>query len=567
MTDNVARKRTAAGLFHFNIRYIAGDSDFYIRYATEIVERFLDVLEANPAFRTSIHLCGADIEYLAEHNPETLERLRALVNVDRVELLSAMYSNAIWVAFPQRDLLRSVQINRRVLEQHELIASNVFFSQEAFFGMGLRHLSKYFSRAVCKDDYLRPVSNLDEIEQAYRLDGMGVVVGGGHILNQISELVVTDRNSATLLMYKRKLDEVRKSNLPNSRFTNDGVYWYHLGSAHHLVTAGFPHRRETFFSDGDWISIVEEQLQTIGSECDFSFIRDLEYELTSLPDLPQVPEGAWNYRGSQGVRRWMGWHTAEWERDAIVLASAWQTRSALLRYECEEAGQDQSGSELSDALVRFWKKQLLVEGSDALGWQPRKVEVESSLLEAERLLVEITNSTRKRNWRGPFLQNVRAIVAQVGSRGALPYITSEIPEAIGNATVDGWAEIASGVYLLRVELRVAGGRTGVRIKRSSDVIIYCRSGDEQSAATIRNQNRSGPTFLPISNGLLSIGENDFVIQVNRYGQVAAEIELGNGAVEFTVEGPGGKRNQMLVYLRYHGVLDAAITFANLINEV
>jgi len=563
----VTGQRSAVGLFHFNIRYVAGDVDFYRRYTKEVVEPFLSLLERNPKFRTSIHLCGADIEYLSRYAPEVLDRMRALINIEQLELISALYSNAIWVAFPLRDLIRSVELNRRVLDQNRLLASNIFFSQEAFWGMGVRQLNKFFDRAVCKDDYLKPASSLAEIEQAYRLGNLSVIVGANHLLNHICALDENGKYRATLKMNKQRLDLVRQSKLLDLSHRDMGVHWYHLGSAHHLVTAGFPNRRETFLSDGDWIALVEEQLDQIGSRSSFSFIRELEYDLSSLPELPQVIEGAWNYRGGSGVRRWMGWHTSDWERDAMVLCTAWQSRSALQQYEHMDHKSCKSDPPPPELLDKLWKQQLLVEGSDSLGWNPRRIEVESSLREAELLLTEIANLTLKRNWERPFLKTVLDIVMQVESLGSIAGIGSDTPVAIGNADVEGWCEITPGVYLLRVELRATGIRSGVQIKRSQDTAIYCPSAEEQSAVTLQSQKRSESIFLPLTNGLLSLGENDFLITINLYGKVAAELVAGFTCVEFTVEGPGGKRPYSLVFLRIHGHLESAIKFANLINEV
>jgi hypothetical protein len=71
---------------------------------------FLETLEKHPRFRAGIHNTGFLLDWLDEHHPEYVERLRALVDRDQVEILTGAYYEPILIAIPQPD--RIAQINR-----------------------------------------------------------------------------------------------------------------------------------------------------------------------------------------------------------------------------------------------------------------------------------------------------------------------------------------------------------------------------------------------------------------------------------------------------------------------
>ncbi|MBI3330940.1 MAG: alpha-amylase, partial [Candidatus Omnitrophica bacterium] len=58
-------------------------------------EPFLSVLERHQAVRLALHYSGCLLDWLAEHRPELLRRLRALVSRGQVELLASGYYEPI----------------------------------------------------------------------------------------------------------------------------------------------------------------------------------------------------------------------------------------------------------------------------------------------------------------------------------------------------------------------------------------------------------------------------------------------------------------------------------------
>src|ERR1051326_8173521 len=127
-------RKIALGLFHFNLHYIAGDVSSYHRYCTQAVMPFLRLVAGDPEIRVSFEMAGSGLECLGNFYPEALDLLRRLIASGQIELISATYVPTLWVAFPGRDLLKSIELNRSCLERLQLRASELFFAQEAFFG-------------------------------------------------------------------------------------------------------------------------------------------------------------------------------------------------------------------------------------------------------------------------------------------------------------------------------------------------------------------------------------------------------------------------------------------------
>jgi hypothetical protein len=64
---------------------------------------FLETLERHPHFRAAVHNTGFLLDWLDEHHPEYVERLRALVERDQVEILTGAYYEPILIAILEAD--------------------------------------------------------------------------------------------------------------------------------------------------------------------------------------------------------------------------------------------------------------------------------------------------------------------------------------------------------------------------------------------------------------------------------------------------------------------------------
>jgi alpha-amylase len=74
----------------------------------------LEALERHPGVRLSLHYTGALLEWLRSERPDFIERLRALVGRDQVELLGGGYYEPVLASLPERD--RVGQLTRMATE-------------------------------------------------------------------------------------------------------------------------------------------------------------------------------------------------------------------------------------------------------------------------------------------------------------------------------------------------------------------------------------------------------------------------------------------------------------------
>lgn len=70
---------------------------------------FIDVLERHSGIRTSIHYTGFLLEWLSEHHPEFVQRLKVLVKRGQLELLTGAYYEPILSAIPDENKLGQIR--------------------------------------------------------------------------------------------------------------------------------------------------------------------------------------------------------------------------------------------------------------------------------------------------------------------------------------------------------------------------------------------------------------------------------------------------------------------------
>jgi 4-alpha-glucanotransferase len=78
---------------------------------------FLKALEKHPQFRLSLHYSGSLLEWLEEHQPDFLHRLRALVDRGQVELLSGGFYEPLLPFIPTHDALGQIHLNNQYLRR------------------------------------------------------------------------------------------------------------------------------------------------------------------------------------------------------------------------------------------------------------------------------------------------------------------------------------------------------------------------------------------------------------------------------------------------------------------
>ena len=276
------QKKYALGIHHLNVAYCSGNIASYHRQVRESIVPLLDILHDHPNWCFNIEMCGASIEFIATNYPGVLTYLRDLVNNGQIELISSMYAPQIWISFPQTDILKSIEINQKILKKYNIKCSRIFFSQENFINHGIKNLKEWFDIVVVKDDYyfyFHPYPQpFNATVPFYQLDDMKIVVGWGHILESLSSKLVNNQSNSSLnqLLLNQHTDLIKRSNdrHNSSIFTNFNAQyqdttwtWYHYGSSERFSKPNIrPENHSTCFQDTNWRYKVIEILSDYESQ-------------------------------------------------------------------------------------------------------------------------------------------------------------------------------------------------------------------------------------------------------------------------------------------------------------
>jgi hypothetical protein len=570
--------KLAVGLFHFNPHWNA-DSRSAHRHCTESFAPFLNAVRANTHWKVSIEISGSGLQFIQEAYPELIRLLRSLINDGRVELISALYTPSIWVAFPRRDLLTSISMNRLCLEELKLPQSRIFFAQEAFFGGGAACLAELFDFAVCKDDYLAYYYDIDFTNPVFSLEGFRVMVSSNHLLNEIREAIKQDPDipkrfhlrDGHLAHLNRTTELHDPTSFPASRGTIRGTewLWYHCGDGNHFGTIHKPDDLERCYYDPIWSALCVNQIESYHEQgyC-LATIGELfsRFDYSVGRELPPLVEGAWNPKKSRGLLCWMGANNTAAEDDAAVLSSISRARARLLTAERAMTSAGHTAS-VRSRLDEAWKLLLHAQISDALGWSAGPQAVQYSLSASEQALIA-ANQILGDNAPGP-VASLDSILNKFEAVRLSEACTLPTPEIFGAEGEGSYTAIAGDSHVYECTFRAIGQerRCGVRFPFEMDDIVYCPSGMEKSPIRIPLRIlKPSIVTLPLANGLVQIATGVFLIKDVSSVHVAACIQRDDGRVEFAIEGARhGKIHTWRFYL-VHGSIDRAIACANLINS-
>lgn len=78
---------------------------------------FLDVLSEFPELPVSVHFSGSLLEWLVQHRPEYVDRVREFVDRGQIEILGGAFYEPILASIPRADRVGQIRSYRRYLEQ------------------------------------------------------------------------------------------------------------------------------------------------------------------------------------------------------------------------------------------------------------------------------------------------------------------------------------------------------------------------------------------------------------------------------------------------------------------
>ena len=93
-----------------------GNFDTVFEEAYQLSYRpFLDVLERHPSVKFTQHWTGTLLEWLIQHHPEIIDRMRGMVQRGQLELLTGAYYESILAVIPEQDRIGQIKKLSRLL--------------------------------------------------------------------------------------------------------------------------------------------------------------------------------------------------------------------------------------------------------------------------------------------------------------------------------------------------------------------------------------------------------------------------------------------------------------------
>jgi alpha-amylase/alpha-mannosidase (GH57 family) len=94
----------------FNNHQPVGNFDFVNEHAyNQAYLPMVDLLEKHPGIATALHFSGSLLDWLLEHHPELVERIKALVAREQVEILTGGYYEPILVSLMDVDKIGQIR--------------------------------------------------------------------------------------------------------------------------------------------------------------------------------------------------------------------------------------------------------------------------------------------------------------------------------------------------------------------------------------------------------------------------------------------------------------------------
>jgi len=567
-------------LYHFNIQYVAdGDKEIEDRIVTQSFEPLLDLYLKHPNWSGSIEMQGYMAEVIAERFPNVLQKMRLLVENGQIELISYHYSHGFFLAYPRRDMEMAWSFNRDVFDKLCLTLSQVYFAQEGQFGEGMADfVAKHGGGTVLYPTTLfKYYSGNIPAEPVYTLRGANVVIVGRGVDYQ-DGLIQSDWSF---------FDDGEK-------FATGDLDPY-AGKYFAFSPTALKEREDRLLeyeSDGYCICTISDYLRKVRS-----------LGIKPAP-LPSALDGVWAPEDTCNLFRWMGgpgFAFSRTERDNDVLTSAYSARNELVAAEtlvnfARSQGLDVAGESIS--LTEAWRYQMFAEITDASGWNPTSNEVNRSLSMSSMafdIASEIIEGLKARldypHARIDTLINqvdrLESVTGETLSSvtGPLEVLVS----ALDRVTSVTWTQPSSQLcnfsdttclWNLSISFSPTTGERGVSVSfpRSEDRIIY-------SPALLEDQLVDYPlsdftfskdvwvpdckdkeiTSLPLSNGLIGLGNGLFLITHNSTVHVAALVDKASQNVVFLDRVAPVLEGFTWKFSIYKGSVVGALAEANRIN--
>ena len=607
-------EKYSLSIYHFNLQYKAGDKKSYFNLHRSSMKPYLRFFTLFPQWKTSCELQGHYLEFMARHFPEDLAQLRKLNEKGQLELVCVHYSDQIFLAYPERDLIESIKLNNEIFEKYGLKRSNVWFGQENFFGQGL--IKKIFPNFGFRTALLN-WHYLWHHDKEYNKE-------------KAPFWLFRDSDDSTGSKYNYLISsgQFYEDLDQNLKITQKFSYWDDA----ELAFGATPYfsflakTKEQFLKDILKYKTLEKQGYKIATVTEYI---DRCLELKLKPKVgPYLTEGSWNLRYYGGVYLWMGYYRLPFEKDGYIRSLTFRVRAKLLAIEklIEKSFREEKEvpNLIRDKLKMAWKHLMLAEVSDSTGQTPFPIEIQYSISEctdAERCIADIYRFLLKESYQKFEHGFLSTATGQIFSDAPEFLIQKErVPiSELQNIGIDPWmirikkkkskialwkSALPEGLkgnhYILDVEWRNnytpfldrilaffknseknpeftklfdehLGNYAGIKFPLNTVKIIYSPALMEDSIAEYPIDTFSfRTTWLPLPSGIIGLDQNTFIIKHNLYGNThiacTTNFEESRPNIGFIVLNPPRNRLFRWKYsILTHTTKEDALTLSNLIN--
>jgi uncharacterized protein (TIGR03382 family) len=537
-------ERVEATLYHYNIQYVAGgmlgfpdgrgslsgyqltEAEVEDAIVRESFAPLLEIYERHPAWKADLEMQGLFVEVLAARHPDVLARLRALANRGQIELVSIHYSDQLFLAYPRRDLERSLLRTRDVFRTHGLPLSSVAFAQEGQFGEGmLAFLGDHgFRVAVLPKNLLSYMLGYEPDALFYRAPGMDVVVGGrsgAHGDLAISWSGPADGETILTGSTNPYLG-------PSFRAQPQDLYAFEAERAAREAAG------TRFVTVSELVALARDRAPAV--------------------ELPPLTDGTWQPRSTRNLFLWMGGLgglfdiAVPTENDNAVLTA--NVRASLAVRACEvvaSAARALPGAaDRSRALDEAARALMLAQVSDSTGWNPWLGEVNYALTHARIAFERARSCVDHPALRGPARRRVYlgpGLVLDDPPPDPEPP-PADAPFAV-EATAPGrgvslrWRRIAADRRALWADFTpssTAERAISLLFPMAFDRIVYVPALDEGRVVDLP-ASAFGATehTLPLPSGLVGLGPGVFLVKSTRHVHLAALVRPGDRQIELRDE--------------------------------
>jgi hypothetical protein len=537
-------------LFHFNIQYVAGGLEGFLdkeelhlneaevedRIVTESLDPLLSVLEKHPTWGFDVELQGYMLDVMRQRHPESLERMRKLVEKGQLHVDSFHYSDQLWVAHPITSMQKSWELTAEAFASVCLPLGRAVFSQEGQFGEGLASYARDWNRvALFPTNLFKYFYGPMPGKLMYDYGGGAVVIAGRGAVEEFNG---------------RKVEM-------EWHFMNDGELAC-TGNGNPYFGTAFQY--DVAFTKA-WVDELEEKekegwrISTVAE-----YVDKLEDYGYAAEPLPAIGDGTWQAGETANVHRWMGLTGGfgETEDDNGVLTAVTRSRIALQAaavLAAQMKADGQAGWEEAEETVHGgWREQMLSECSDTTGWNPWKGEVDYGFKHSGLALAAAVEVLGPQIGSGLLVDTMAGGVTRAlptlyyvleGAGPSLSVKTTgtaleQAPVAV-DVVADGWKvaqtweALSAGLSALTLTFAPAGdvaecSRTvQVAFERSGDVVEFVPAGLEDKGSTAAldvgtlTLDDTQALTLPLANGLVGVGGKRWVVSVNARNHVAAVV--------------------------------------------